>query len=65
MNESRDSGNQEYHGKNELVASKYMEVLNVLSFAGEADVSQYYEEVTLEADVLWTNSRTLCKVIHV
>lgn len=40
----REPGAQGYHGKFELVASNYMEVLDVLSFAGKADVSQYLEE---------------------
>ena len=42
--ESRDSGKRTYHGGHELVASNYMEVLDVLSFAGKADVYHWLEE---------------------
>jgi hypothetical protein len=38
------SGKRTYHGETELIASNYMEVLDVLSFAGKAEVSQYLEE---------------------
>jgi hypothetical protein len=40
----KDSGARKYHGNFELVASNYMEVLDVLSFAGKADVSHWLEE---------------------
>jgi hypothetical protein len=42
--ESRDSGKRTYHGGHELIASNYMEVLDVLSFAGKADVFHWLEE---------------------
>ena len=42
--ESRDSGKRTYHGGQELIASNYMEVLDVLSFAGKADVFHWLEE---------------------
>ena len=38
------SGQRKYHGSHELIASNYMEVLDVLSFAGKADVFQWNEE---------------------
>jgi hypothetical protein len=37
-------GKRTYHGSHELVASNYMEVLDVLSFAGKADVFHWLEE---------------------
>lgn len=37
-------GKRTYHGSHELIASNYMEVLDVLSFAGKADVNQWGEE---------------------
>jgi len=43
---SKDSGHRKYHGRSELVASNYMEVLDVLSFAGKAEVEQWTEEGT-------------------
>jgi hypothetical protein len=39
----RSGGKRTYHGNNEVVASNYLEVLDVLSFAGKADV-QYWDE---------------------
>ncbi|KAG9246669.1 hypothetical protein BJ878DRAFT_416463 [Calycina marina] len=39
-----NSGQRKYHGKHELIASNYMEVLDVLSFAGKADVYHWQEE---------------------
>jgi len=42
--ESKDSGKRTYHGGHELIASNYMEVLDVLSFAGKADVFHWLEE---------------------
>ncbi|KAH7417119.1 hypothetical protein BKA64DRAFT_636499 [Cadophora sp. MPI-SDFR-AT-0126] len=41
---SKDSGRRTYHGSHELIASNYMEVLDVLSFAGKADVYHWLEE---------------------
>lgn len=41
---NKDSGKCKYHGGHELVASNYMEVLDVLSFAGKADVWHWPEE---------------------
>jgi hypothetical protein len=38
------SGRRKYHGSQELIASNRMQVLNVLSFAGKADVRQWDEE---------------------
>jgi hypothetical protein len=38
------SGRRTYHGSHELIASNYMDVLNVLSFAGKADVEHWLEE---------------------
>jgi hypothetical protein len=35
---TKDCGKRKYHANNELVASNYMEVLDVLTFAGKADV---------------------------
>lgn len=34
-------GRRKYHGVDELVASNYLDVLDVLSFAGKADVTQW------------------------
>lgn len=41
---NKESGKRTYHGRNELVASNYMEVLDVLSFAGKAEITQWLEE---------------------
>lgn len=41
---NQKSGRRKYHGKYELVASNDLQVLDVLSLAGKADVSQYLEE---------------------
>ncbi|KAI9053633.1 hypothetical protein LZ554_002587 [Drepanopeziza brunnea f. sp. 'monogermtubi'] len=41
---NRESGKRTYHGRNEVVASNYMEVLDVLSFAGKAEMAQWLEE---------------------
>lgn len=38
------AGRRPYHGKDELVASNAMEVLDVSTFAGKAHVSQWMEE---------------------
>lgn len=38
------SGKRTYHGSHELIASNLMEVLDVLTFAGKADVFQWDEE---------------------
>ncbi len=38
------SGKRTYHGAHELVASNYMEVLDVLSFAGKADIDHWDEQ---------------------
>ena len=37
-------GKRTYHGSHELVASNHMDVLDVLSFAGKADVGHWLEE---------------------
>ena len=39
-----NGGKRTYHGSHELVASNYMEVLDVLSFAGKAEVGHWLEE---------------------
>ena len=41
---SPHGGKRTYHGSHELVASNYMEVLDVLSFAGKAEVGHWLEE---------------------
>ncbi|CAL3962171.1 unnamed protein product [Diplocarpon coronariae] len=41
---NKASGKRTYHGKREMVASNYMEVLDVLTFAGKAEVPQWDEE---------------------
>ncbi|RFU36110.1 hypothetical protein B7463_g280, partial [Scytalidium lignicola] len=38
------SGQRTYHGYHELIASNYMDVLDVLSFAGKAEVNHWLEE---------------------
>jgi hypothetical protein len=38
------SGRRKYHGSHELIASNHLEVLDVLSFAGKADVYPWEEE---------------------
>jgi hypothetical protein len=40
----KSGGKRTYHGTYELVASNYLEVLDVLSFAGKADVQQWDED---------------------
>jgi hypothetical protein len=48
------SGRRPYHGKNELVASNHMEVLDVLTFAGKADVFHWLEEDDdLQSKLFW------------
>ena len=56
----REPGAQPYHGKNELVASNYMDVLDVLSFAGKADVSHFLEEDDAIATKLYWR-QTFCR----
>ncbi|CZS94519.1 uncharacterized protein RAG0_04464 [Rhynchosporium agropyri] len=41
---TKDTGRRSYHGNFELIASNYMEVLDVLSFAGKADVYHWPED---------------------
>lgn len=56
------SGKRKYHGANELVASNYLEVLDVLSFAGKADVFYWDEEdenVTGTQQLFWR--QTYCR----
>ncbi len=58
---NKDSGKRTYHGSHELIASNYMEVLDVLSFAGKADVPQWFEEDdNLQSKLYWrqTYNRT-------
>ncbi|KAM3086646.1 hypothetical protein ACMFMG_000772 [Clarireedia jacksonii] len=42
---SANSGHRKYHGKSELIASNFLEVLDVLSFAGKVDIQQYNEDI--------------------
>lgn len=52
--ESAQSGKRTYHGGHELIASNYMEVLDVLSFAGKADVFHWDEaDDTLNHKLYW------------
>lgn len=37
-------GKRRYHGEDELVASNYLDILDVLSFAGKADVIEWDEQ---------------------
>jgi hypothetical protein len=41
---SPQSGRRTYHGSHELIASSYLDVLDVLSFAGKADIGHWLEE---------------------
>ncbi|PBP22668.1 hypothetical protein BUE80_DR006601 [Diplocarpon rosae] len=41
---NKASGKRTYHGKREMVASNYMEVLDVLTFAGRAEVPYWDED---------------------
>jgi hypothetical protein len=41
---SSASGRRPYHGKHELIASNWMEILDVTSFAGKASVEHWLEE---------------------
>ncbi|TVY84989.1 hypothetical protein LSUE1_G000347 [Lachnellula suecica] len=53
-------GKRTYHGKHELIASNYMEVLDVLSFAGKADVLQWEEEDdNIQSKLYWR--QTYCR----
>ncbi|KAH8676833.1 hypothetical protein BGZ60DRAFT_267120 [Tricladium varicosporioides] len=53
-------GKRTYHGSHELIASNYMEVLDVLSFAGKADVVQWFEEDdNLHSKLYWR--QTFCR----
>jgi len=57
---NKDSGKRKYHGSHELVASNYMEVLDVLSFAGKAEVHQWFEEDdNLQHKLYWR--QTYCR----
>lgn len=40
----KDFGKRRYHGSHELIASNYMDVLDVLTFAGKAEVHHWLEE---------------------
>jgi hypothetical protein len=54
------SGQRTYHGSHELIASNYMEVLDVLSFAGKADVMQWEEQDdNLTSKLYWR--QTFCR----
>lgn len=51
---SKDSGKRTYHGSHELLASNWMEVLDVLTFAGKADVQHWPEEDdNLQSKLYW------------
>jgi hypothetical protein len=53
-------GKRTYHGNFELIASNYMEVLDVLSFAGKADVHHWLEEDdNLSSKLYWR--QTFCR----
>jgi len=54
------SGQRKYHGSHELIASNYMEVLDVLSFAGKAEVYHWEEEDdNLQHKLYWR--QTFCR----
>lgn len=56
----KDGGKRKYHGSHELVASNYMDVLDVLSFAGKAEVNQWLEEDdNLQYKLYWR--QTFCR----
>jgi hypothetical protein len=56
----KDGGKRKYHGSHELIASNYMEVLDVLSFAGKAEVNQWLEEDdNLQFKLYWR--QTYCR----
>ncbi|KAG4426985.1 hypothetical protein IFR05_017532, partial [Cadophora sp. M221] len=52
-----------YHSSHELIASNYIDVLDVLSFAGEADVYHWFEDDdNLPSNLFWRqtyNQKTL------
>lgn len=51
---SPTSGQRTYHGSHELIASNHMEVLDVLTFAGKADVLHWDEESdSLSSKLYW------------
>lgn len=53
-------GKRTYHGKHELIASNYMEVLDVLSFAGKAEVVEWREEDdNIQSKLYWR--QTFCR----
>ncbi|KAG4427312.1 hypothetical protein IFR05_017206, partial [Cadophora sp. M221] len=58
-----NSGRRIYHSSHELIASNYMDVLDVLSFAGEADVYHWFEDDdNLPSTLFWRqtyNRKTL------
>lgn len=57
---SKDSGKRRYHGSHELIASNYMDVLDVLSFAGKAEVHHWQEEDdNLQHKLYWR--QTFCR----
>jgi len=54
------TGQRKYHGSCELIASSYMEVLNVLTFEGKAEVQHWDQEAgTLTSKLYWR--QTLCR----
>lgn len=57
---STRGGKRTYHGSHELIASNYMEVLDVLSFAGKADVMHWEEEDdSIHSKIYWR--QTFCR----
>ena len=57
---SGHSGKRTYHGSHELIASNYMQVLDVLSFAGKAEVGHWLEEDdSLQQQLYWR--QTFCR----
>lgn len=57
---SAGRGQRTYHGKDELIASNYMEVLDVLTFAGKAEVVQWEEEDdNIQSKLYWR--QTFCR----
>ncbi|KAF8866459.1 hypothetical protein BDZ45DRAFT_272798 [Acephala macrosclerotiorum] len=57
---TKESGKRRYHGSHELIASNYMDVLDVLSFAGKAEVHHWLEEDdNLQHKLYWR--QTFCR----
>jgi hypothetical protein len=57
---NKDCGRRKYHGSHELIASNYMDVLDVLTFAGKAEVHPWQEEDdNLQYKLYWR--QTFCR----